>query len=51
MAMYHTFYGPVDLPVPEPMRRRDRRGTGAAGIRVVRLAPPARFVRDDGRAS
>jgi hypothetical protein len=39
MAIHHTFHGPVDLPVPEPLRRLDRSAATGAGIRVVRPAP------------
>ena len=38
MAIHHTFFGPVDLPVPEPLRHLDRRAATAAGIRIVRPA-------------
>jgi hypothetical protein len=36
MAIHHTFFGPADLPVPEPLRRQDRPAASAAGVRVVR---------------
>ena len=48
MAIHHTFFGPVDLPVPEPLRRLDRAAATEAGVRVVR---PARITKSTRSSS
>ena len=36
MALYPAFFGHVDLPLPEPVRRNDRHTAQEIGIRLVR---------------
>jgi hypothetical protein len=40
MVFHPSIMGPVELPLPEPLRRPDERSAKDAGVRIVRLGFP-----------